>query len=315
MKKYILTAIKFITILLAILCLIDVALNFGINKNKTCVFAKPNKICRNDDLPQIAIFSSSVGEMGYDCNVLENITHKSVYNFSLTGARFLQYKGMVDELNAVSNKTEIVVLSESIFSFEKLKAINDIERFLPCISNNNVYKSLYKLQPELSFKCRYIPFYKYIVASNNYYLQSMIGWKNYLAHKKNIDSLKGQTKIYRNWEADQDNIWKNAKPIAIKIDKEIVTEYVKTVNELVNGGKTVFIALTPMYLPKEQKIVDLTELRKTLKSIADDRKIFFVDYSETMVDKKYFYNAHHLNAYGAKAFSKMFADSLVQLIN
>ncbi|MCX6210457.1 MAG: hypothetical protein NTZ59_13405 [Bacteroidetes bacterium] len=206
MKKQIILSIKFVIFLVVILVIVDGIIGFGIRQNTTSVFAKPIKICNNINAPSIAIFSSSVGEMGYDCDIIESTLHQTAYNFSLNGTRFLQYKGLIDELSNSSKNTKIVVLSEAIFSFEKLKAVNEIERFLPCISNNNVYKSLHNIQPDLTFKCRYIPFYKYIAASSNYYLNSFIGLKNFISHKKNIDSLKGQTRVYRNWEADQDTI-------------------------------------------------------------------------------------------------------------
>ncbi len=313
MKKQFVISIKFVAILVIVLIIADGFISYGIKKNATNVFAKPNKICNNIDLPQIAVFSSSVGEMGYDCNVIANAANKSVYNFSLNGTRFMQYKGLIDELNRISKTTEIVVLSEAFFTFKKSNSINNIERYLPCISNDNIYNSLHNLQPDLSFKCRYVPFYKYIVASNNYYLQSFIGWKNYLTHKKSIDSLKGQTKVYRNWEADQDSIWKYAKQIPVDIDSEIVNIYKKTIDNLVANNKKVVIAIAPIYMPKGQTIIDFTQFRKTLQSMADNKNIFFLDFSESMVDKKYFYNVQHMNAYGASVYSKRFADSLAQL--
>lgn len=40
----------------------------------------------------------------------------------------------------------------------------------------------------------------------------------------------------------------------------------------------------------------------------------YFDFSETMVDKKYFYNAGHLNANGARIFSTMLADTLIKVL-
>lgn len=281
-----------------------------LKKNTTSVFSKPLKICNHTHLPQIAIFGSSVSEVGFDCDVIASATQKTVYNFSLNGTRFLQCKGLIDELSATSPNTTTVILCESIFSFKKLDAVNDIERFLPCIFNKNVYQSLYNLQPELTFKCRYVPFYKYIVASNNYYAQSIIGWKNFIKHYNPVDSLNGQVRVYRNWAADQDSIWENAKTIPVVIDSNIVLSYKQTINNLVKNNKKVIITIPPMYMPKGQKIVDITEFRNTLKSLANNISVFYFDFSESMINKKYFYNAHHLNALGATVFSKAFTDSL-----
>ncbi|MFY7965519.1 MAG: hypothetical protein ACOVO1_11515 [Chitinophagaceae bacterium] len=314
MQKQLYGILKFIGILLLILFCIDTFFTSGLKKNNTKYFGKLNKICKKDSLPQIAVFSSSVGEMGFNCRVLQSKLNKSAYNFSLSGTRFMQYKGLINEINDQKNNVEIVVMAEVIFSLEKMDAITDIGRFMPYISNENIYKSLHDIQPDLAFKSRYIPFYKYIAVSPDYYLQSVVGWKSSLQKKKPVDTLLGQIAVNRKWEADQDSIWKYAKPIPILIDSNVLNIYKKTIEQLVVNGKKVVITIPPIYMPKGQKIVDLTEFRKTLKQIACDNKVVFWDFSESMVDKQYFYNVQHLNAIGAAKFSEIFADSLKTIL-
>ena len=261
-------------------------------------------------LPQIAFFGSSVGEMGFDCRTIERITKKSAYNFSLTGTNFSQYEGLINAVNIPNNNVKVVVLAETIFSFNKINAITDIERYLPNISNKAIYQNLYNIQPDLAFKCRYIPFYKYITVSNKYYVQSIVGFKNWWQHKQLTDTLLGQIAVERKWEADQDSIWKYAKPIPVVIDNSVLNNYKKMIARLVANGKKVIITIPPIYMPQGQKIVDITQFRKTLASIANNKNIFFWDFSQSMVDKQYFYNVQHLNAFGAGTFCKAFADSL-----
>ncbi len=313
MKKEIYSTLKFIIIFIVILTSIDLLLTEGLKKNKTGYYGKVNKIFKNDSLPQVAIFSSSVGEMGFDCSVLSPKLKKSVYNFSLSGTRFMQYKSMIDEVNTIQNNIEYVVLAEAIFSLEKISALTELERFLPYITNENIYSSFYTIQPDLVFKARYIPFYKYIAVSNQYYLQSALGWKKSFK-KQNNDTLLGQIKVTRNWEADQDTIWKYATPIPINIDSAVFSVYKKAVETLVKNNKKVIVVVPPIYMPKGQTIVDITNFRKTLSSIADNKNVFYFDFSESMVDKKYFYNVLHLNATGAAKFSNAFADSVNKFI-
>jgi hypothetical protein len=126
--------------------------------------------------------------------------------------------------------------------------------------------------------------------------------------------MLGQIAVNRKWEADQDSLWKYAKPIPVLIDTAVLDIYKKTVSQLVASGKKVVITIPPIYMPKGQKIVDLTEFRKTLQKIAKDEKAVFWDFSESMVDKQYFYNVQHLNAIGASKFSSVFADSLRKIL-
>lgn len=310
MKKQVYISIKFILILVVILTAIDWFIGFGLKKNNKGYYGKINKIIQKKSLPEVAFFSSSVGEMGFDCKVLEKELNKSVYNFSFAGTTFIQYKGLFDEINQPNNNTKVVVLGETIFSLNKMDALTEIERFLPYIQNENVYNSLYEIQPDLAFKSRYVPFYKYIAVSGTYYKQSLMGWKNFITKKSNRDSLMGQTVVTRKWEADQDSIWKYAKPIPIIIDTSVLNTFNILVDKLVANGKKVVVVFPPLYMPKGQKIIDVTEIRKTLSSIADNKNIFYFDFSEFMVDKKYFYNVLHLNATGASEFSSAFADSV-----
>lgn len=297
-----------------ILSAIDLFISAGLRKNKTRYFGKLNKICNKDSLPQIAIFGSSVGEMGFDCKIIQSSLNKSTYNFSLTGTRFMQYCSLINEINKPNNNVEIVVLSEVIFSLQEVKAITEIGRFMPYISNKNIYSSLYRIQPDLTFKSRYIPFYKYIAVTPDYYIQSFVGWKSSFINKQLTDTMLGQIAVNRKWEADQGSLWKYAKPIPILIDTAVLEVYRKTVSQLIANGKKVIITIPPIYMPKGQKIVDLTEFRKTLQQIAKNEKAVFWDFSEAMVDKQYFYNVQHLNATGASKFSLIFADSLKKIL-
>lgn len=236
MAKHFYTSLKFIAFVLSVLILIDWLCSFGIKKNSIGIFYKPLKICTKNNIPAIAVFGSSVGEMGVDCNVLEEKTNLTAYNFSFNGTRFSLYNGLINEIKD-NNESKLVVLCETYFSFEKIDAVTNIERFLPCIQNENVYKSLYEMQPYLAFKCRYVPFYKYVTVTGNYYWQSLIGLRNYLTKRPFIDSLKGQTRVYRGWEKDQDSVWARATKITVNIDSQIVNTYIKTIRNLKNANK------------------------------------------------------------------------------
>ena len=313
MKKNFYLSIKFIVILLLLLTAIDWVITTGLKNNRTRYYGKLNKICQKEDLPQIAIFGSSVGEMGFDARLIQSKTGKSTYNFSLTGTKFVQYRSLIDEINEPKNNIETVVIADVVMLFQKASGLTEIQRYLPYISNNNIYNSLYPIQPDLVFKARYIPFYKYIATTEQYFLQSSIGWKNLITNKKNTDSLLGQIAVKRGWEADLDSILKYEKPISTEIENSIVVTYKEIIRKLVSNGKKVIITIPPLCLSKGGKQVDLTELRKMLTSIADNKNVLFWDFSASMTETKYFYNVFHLNAYGASIFSSVFADSLKTL--
>jgi len=226
----------------------------------------------------------------------------------------MQYKGLINELIASNNKTEIIVMAETVAALDRIEAISELEVYLPFISNENIYNSLYSIQPDLIFKSRYVPFYKYITVSEKYYLQSLSGWKNWALNKKFEDTLLGQHPLYKKWTPEEDSLIKYMKPFLVTIDNSVLSIYKKTLDQIVTSNKKVVIVIPPIYLPTGQTLLDLSQFRKTLSSLADNKNIYYFDFSEFMVDKKYFYNVLHLNATGAVVFSNAFADSLNKLV-
>lgn len=315
MKKGLFTCIYFVWGLLLILLLTDHFFNHYIKKCTDGHLGKVNKIFDKSAKPQIAIFGPSVGENGFNSFQIQKQTNKTVYNFCLAGTIFMQYEGLINELNEQSKETEIVVLTEFVFNFQPRKQLTEIENYLPYLNNKNVYNALASVDSGLTYKSRYIPFYKFIAASNHYYSSSFRGIKQSLKKSKNADTLLGYLPVKTGWNKLEDDFIASTTQIDIIIDTNIVNEYVKCINTLKEKGRKVVITIPPLYIPKEKKIADLAPFRNMLKSVAQKTNSVFWDFSESMVDKKYFHNIDHLNTYGASIFSSVFADSLNNLNN
>ena len=311
MKNNIKLSIIYLFSIVFILFLIDSFLAFTVKKCETGNLGKVNKIFNNTAKPQIAIFGPSVGLNGFNSLQIQNQTHKTVYNFCLEGTLFTQYEGLINELNERSTTTETVVLSEFVYTFEPRKEIVQMENYLPYLNNNNIYNSLYAVNPEVAFKCRYIPYYRLITATYHYYNRSARGLKKMLSKsKQTTDTLMGFFPVNKKWNTYEDAFLATTNHLEIPIDSNIVKEYTKCVSAIRQKGRRVIITMTPIYIPKGQTVVDLAPLRNTFKTIAQKTNSTFWDFSESMVDKKYFHSINHLNAYGASVFSKLFADSL-----
>ncbi len=297
--------------LLAIYFLFDTVVITGVAKSRTGQLGKINKICAHDQLPEIAIFGSSVGEIGINAPLIQQQTNKTIYNFSIDGTRFTQYKGLIDELSIKNDKTKLVILSETYFSFARVDALTVLERYLANISNNNVYNSLYSIQPDLVWKCRYVPFYKYTTVSHIFYMSALDGWKRFFGTQP-IDSLLGFTPVYRDWELDQDKMLQTVKSFAIEIDSSIVESYKQCIRNLTSKGINVVIIIPPIYSEYSKKITDFGPLRKALAEISKETNCTFWDFTCIAISehKSYFFNTNHLNNKGAAVFSTILADSI-----
>jgi len=290
--------------------------DYGVKHSNQDQTGKINKIVNHAIDPSVIIFGSSVSEVGIDPAILQRRTGQSVFNCSIDGTRFMQYEGLIKEFDAYSSNNKYVFLVESYFSFEKTGALTSIERWLAHIDNDNVYRSLSSLQPDLTWKCRYVPFYKYVTVTHTYYKNSAIGWKNILKAPVEDSSL-GYTPVNRDWEKDADELFKNRKPFAIGLEPSIISEYIATVRQLEKNGRKVVIVLTPVFTEMLSKLTNMAPLQRTLAQIADSTGARFLDFSGAGLcsDKKMFYNCNHLNRTGSLAFSYMLADSLQAIAN
>jgi hypothetical protein len=302
--------------LLVIYFLFDTLVIAGVSKSRKAQLGKVNKICNHDQLPQLAIFGSSVSEVGMNAPLIEDQTKLSVYNFSIDGTRFMQYKGLIDEFITKNNQTKIVLLTETYFSLTQVDVLTALERYLANISNENVYRSLHSIQPELTWKCRYVPAYKYTEVSHIFYMAALDGWKNFFS-KPPPDTLLGYTPKFKSWEAGEDSLLKNMQPFLIETDTAITAAYKVCIKNLQLKGIQVVIVLPPVYSAVSKKITDFTPLRNSLNKIAKEVNCRFWDFTGSTIcdDKSLFYNSNHLNGIGSGVFSAVLSDSIKTLLH
>ncbi len=311
-KRQLKDAALFLTVGLLLFSGVAFVIDHGAGRSDDAQTGKVNKLVLAAIDPEIIFFGSSVGEVGINTPMVNRKTGNTAFNMCLDGTRFIQYKGLIDEYIGATKNNKIVVLSESYFSFEPIHAISSMERYVAHIDDENVYKWLSYVQPGLAWKCRYVPFYKYVAVSSVYYKNAVIGWKNIRAKKMRPDTLLGCTPINRSWEADQDNVLSKLGRVNTVIDSEIVGYYISTIKAIQQRGSKVVIILPPIYTLMANKITDHTIIRDALRNIALRTGSEFWDFTQTDVcdNKDYFYNAHHLNLVGSLRFTGILCDSL-----
>ncbi|HTJ53438.1 MAG TPA: hypothetical protein VL443_28480 [Cyclobacteriaceae bacterium] len=309
-KKAIIQSVLFLVILILLLTIVIRTLDFGVRNSSYAQYAKVNYIGNHRADTQLAFFGSSVGEVSLNANLIEEQTGKSAYNYCIDGTRFMQYDGLIKEFNAYSINCEMVVFAETFFSLSKVDQLTEVDRFLPYINNETIYTSLYFIQPELMWKLRYIPFYKFIVAKQGYYKAAALGLKEMIGGKSLLrdDTLKGFTPKKLHWQVGLDELNKASKPIEIQLDTIALQHYSSTIEEIRKKGRKVLIVIPPIHEDGLRLLPDLEKLRKTLASMERDG-VYFRDYSMSDLsrEKNYFYNNSHVNELGARKFSKHLA--------
>lgn len=317
-KKYWRVSLLFVFGLAVILFITEKIIDLGVKSSDYRHFYKVNLIVNKGVDPEIAVFGSSVGEVGINIPVLEKISGMSAYNFSIDGTRFMQYKGLIEEFNEQSDSCKIVVFAETFFSLEPINQLTEVDRYIAYIRNNNIYNSLVSIQPGLVRKIRYVPFYKFIVMNHTYYKASITGWMNILGLQKGTaqDSLKGYTPKNDFWDINLDEFNRNTKPIHIHINQDILKKYNLMLDELLKKGRQVVIIIPPIQSSAMQLFENFNEMQNAFSSLSR-KGVYFIDYSGSAIspDKKYFYNNTHLNVEGSAKFTFQLAKDIKNVIN
>jgi hypothetical protein len=314
-QKNIVNSLLFLSILVAILISLEETLIYGVKAVRENQIGKVNIIAAHEFDPQIAVFGSSVSEVGVNPNILSKITAKSCYNFSLNGTSFYQYRGLIDEFLSYSRKSNIIILSEAYFSFSKNEAINSPDIYLAHIDNATISDPLFEIDNDLIWKIKYVPFYRFIAASHIYYKHAAHGLLNNLKSIKDNDSFNGFSPVYRGWEIDADEAIKKTGKFKIIINPYVLSLYIAQVRCIQKHGIKVVIILTPIYRKALEMATDFNPLYDALLRIKYETNATILDFSscELTKDKSVFYNSNHLNYKGAVKFSQILGDSLNKL--
>jgi hypothetical protein len=284
----------------------------GVRHSSTLGFEKVNRILVSHIDPDIISFGSSSGERGFNCRFMSAALGISAYNSCMAGTDFNQIKCLIRSYNSYSSKKSTVLLFETFSSLHHMQAIASVERFAAHLDNRFVYHDLYNIDPELTWRSRYIPLYKSTVVDHTYYGAAIGGWENLLFHRSSPDTLLGFLPNYRGWPADEDAVLEALKPIPVSIDNSAVTDYVALINELQQKGKRVVIVISPVVERFYSEKVDYTPVQRTLDSVARVTGCTFFNLlrSDISKNKRYFFNATHLNYEGSLLLCRQLADSL-----
>jgi hypothetical protein len=304
--------ISFLIISATLIYSFELALSFGVKNIKDGPLGMINMIIDHELDPEIAIFGSSVSVNGIDPRIIQLKTNKSCYNQSIIATFYNQYKCLLNEFNTYSQKNQIIVLVESIYSFEPKDKVSYLDYYLANFSNENIYNACHGIEPDLSWKIRYIPFYSFIPATSLYYKFAFKGWRNFIYGNHEIDSLRGYSPMNRGWEANKINETDSIIKFKININYNIINDYKNNIMYMNRLGKKVVIVFPPIFKEKINQYTDIKPLISVLKDVASSTNSIFLDFSSSQIssDKANFFNVNHLNLFGSKLFSNQLADSI-----
>ncbi|QHT66860.1 hypothetical protein GXP67_09415 [Rhodocytophaga rosea] len=310
-------SVAFIFILVVVLSIISFILNFGARYSNEGQSGKINQLMRHELDPAIMVFGSSVAYNHFNAELIEQQTGLSCLNMGLDGGPFTHTNGFMRDFISYSKDCQYIVITESYFSFANYQELYEPYKYYPHVSNEHVYNCLIKIEPDVIWKTRYIPFYNLIHFQSKGYLKEVTrGWMRAIGKPMSEKDIKGFHPKHLKWTDEQDNLNKATAPFRVDniVNEEIFRDFLHMINEINQSGKKVIFVLPPIQKDGQEKLLGLDGLRKKYLSITSEN-VTFLDYTKHQIcnNKSLFYNNTHLNATGADVFSTMFAKDIQEL--
>ena len=312
MKKFLIKILCFFGPLILLAFPLDVFISSNLKKsNKYAEKEYPtwNAILDGKVDSDILIFGSSRAWVHIDPTIICDSLKLTTYNLGIDGHNFwLQYLRYQQVLKH-NRRPKLIILSLDYFTLKKNKDLYNSGQFLPYMLWNNEIKQAtlsYNGFESLDYEIPLIRYYgKYDALE--------IAFRFFSGHLSNpITRVKGYEGRNEKWNSDFDKAKLTMKNLEVKLDAPTIKLFEQFINECkANNIKLVFV-YTPEYIEGQKFVKNRGQIMGLYKKFSKDYQIPFYDYSNDSISyqKKYFYNASHLNKYGSELFTKKFVDTL-----
>ena len=299
------------------LFIIEKSLAFCVANSNDSQTGKINLVMAHQIDPEVLFLGSSVAEVGFNANLIGQLTNKTVYNLAIDGTSIIQSRFLIDEFLSYSQNCKRVVIGFAFFSFDKKTSLTEPSRYLAHFSNTHVKSNFRQIDPELYSKLRYVPFYSFTQTKHTYYKNAVHGLKNIIKGNKLVpDILNGYVPHNTPWNGERVEPEQIGSE-TISISPETIKRVIDIINNIKAKNIEPVLVITPMYLKGQELFSNFNHYQNAAKEISEKTgvKLFDFSNSELVLDEKNFYNNGHLNSTGADLFSKMVADSLISIVS
>ena len=134
-----------------------------------------------------------------------------------------------------------------------------------------------------------------------------------LGHLSNpITRVKGYQGRDEVWNSDFDNAKASIKRLEVTLDKPTLVLFENFLKECKSNNIKLIFVYTPEYIEGQKFVSNRSQIMELYKKYSKQYQIPFYDFSNDSISyqKKYFYNASHLNKIGSQLFTKKLIDTL-----
>lgn len=296
MKKNLLRVVVFSFVTLILLYALQLGIDYRYYKNSS---SKYSKLMRHELDPDVILFGPSTVIKHYNPSIIRRNTGFSVYNMGYDGMFSLQSSGLIYEFLTYTKNCKYVVIG-GIHFLDRDWVIARTDLFYAYLNNENIYQSLYDIEPKKIALAKYLPGYKLTLLNKTFYKNLVI---------KKDDTICGYEPIN-----DTTPNFVKMKPVDYKIDDYVVSKLRIEIDDIVKKGIKVIIVVPPIYTEGYHLLIQMDAIIEKYKSMVGEN-VFFINYSKHPMckEQRYFNNYTHLNVLGSTKFSEIFSDDLIAI--
>jgi hypothetical protein len=251
----------------------------------------------------IVIYGSSRAWVQIDPTTIGDSLHTSVYNLGIDGHNFwleyLRHKLLLEH----NFKPKLIIFSLDIYTLQKREDLYNSDQFLPYMLFNKEIENATISYKGFSVSDYYIPLIRYYGNRTAilYALKSFI--RPPRPSSLRVRGYLGQEKT---WNSDFEAAEKKIKYYEVKLDTPTIKLFERFLTECKNNNIKIIFVYTPEYIKGQKFIKNRNDILSLFTSFSKQFDIPFYDFSNDSLSfqKKYFYNAEHLNKTGSELFTK-----------
>lgn len=299
----------FCLILLTLLSGAHYGIDRGLQKTGFGNYGEWNDLFNGRAAADIIIQGSSRAWVQVDPAIIEAVSGKTAYNLGLDGYDFSLQNCRYQLYRQYNDAPQTVVQILDIATLNRRQDLYMYEQFLPYYHEEQLVQTISQFQG-FSWAHYYLPLAKYA----GRYTYARIGMQEFL----NVAHY-GSSK-YKGYRG-QEIAWTGAfeaftrdypQGIVQPTDPGNIAAFDRFLAESAQSGVEVILVYAPEYYPVNDYLKNKAEILAIYQDFADKYGFQFYDFSDHEIshDKRYFYNAEHLNKEGAELFSRQLADLL-----
>jgi len=317
MKKFLIEVIMFAMPVVILALFTDKFLSTNLRKSKSVAegeFTVWNDIVDGKINSDVVVYGSSRAWIHINPQTLMDSLHTTVYNLGIDGHNFWLEYLRHQLLLKYNHKPTLIIYSLDVFMLQKRKDLYNLEQFLPYMyGNKDMEDKILSYQGFNKYDCK-IPLLRYTgqysairTALNMYFNPS----------QDTAMRIRGYQSRNIGWNEDLSKALHTMKSYKVELDSSSMILFDKYISDCKQNNIQLIFVYSPEYIEGQHFVENRKDIMELYKHYSNKYGIPFYDFSADSMsyNKKYFYNASHLNKTGADLFSSRLASMIKTSIN